>query len=70
VPAHGETGPALDLRYRLIDEAAGNGRDRSAIRADDVLMMAATGLEPGSTVSEIEPFQLAGVTEANQGPKD
>jgi hypothetical protein len=70
VAGYGEACLTFDLGDRLIDKTARHLGHCSACRADDVLMMAAAGLEPGSTVSKIETFQLAGLTEAHQRAED
>lgn len=65
-----EAGPALDLRHRSIDEAAGDLGNLSASGTDNVLMMAARALESGPAVPQLDPLQLASFGEVHEGTKN
>jgi hypothetical protein len=59
----------LDRRGRRLYEAAGDGRDRPAALASNVLVVVAGSLEAGLPVSELDPNHRPLVLEAAQRPE-
>jgi hypothetical protein len=70
MPGDREAGHALDLRDRVVDEAARDLGDRAAFRADDVLVMVSGSLEPSPAIPEVDPVKVAIVREPDQGAVD
>jgi len=53
VAGHPEARRSLDVRVRLVDEAAGNRGYRAALRAVDVLVVVSNGLEARLAISQL-----------------
>ena len=63
-------GATLDLGNGLIDQAARHLGYLATTRADDVFVVAAGALEPGATVTELDPLQGPALGEMHEGAKD
>ena len=55
MPGDLEPGAPLDRRGGRLDEAAGDGRDRPAALASNVLVVLAGSLDAGLPVAEVDP---------------
>jgi hypothetical protein len=69
VPGDLEPGAPLNRRGGRLDEAAGDGRDRPAALASNVLVVLARSLEAGLSVSEVDPNHRPLVLEPAQRPE-
>jgi hypothetical protein len=65
-----KAGATLDLGHGLVDQAPRHLGYLTAARADDVFVVAAGALEPGSAVTEFDALQVAALGEMHESAKD